>query len=635
MNKALIYKIAKKGWNILVSLVLIYLFLPVMGCATSLRNSEIIINHEFSYDASTSEKMPTQGNIELHGASVVRNKDKNNDGILRMKDSQYAELKNVSGIKGGSGTINLWIKPIWEPNDGKSHIIFSMTWDDEKKGYMALSWGWWEPLGSSRLYFIMNNQESIGCSTDQKLDFNDWSMVTMTWSNGERPGCKLFVDGQKLAERKLNFQGNYDSKMPLYIGSDIGSTESKGRTSDFDLDSILILANDLSEKDVFTLYKESVNKYNDLVERKDDWLNQFTGKSNAPVLSNQGGVVQNRVIFDESADWAMSDLEIDRLLSRIKKAGFNVLVPCVWHGGGSHYPSPIAEMDPAVKAASKRGRDPLAVLINKAHKMGIEIHPWFTVVRREGDKLPQFYGKGVPEAAYDVHNENFRIYIVNLMADMIQRYPVDGINLDYIRAMGICESENCRQDYARRTGHDLMADYNLAGVGGSAAHNRIRLWQEQAVTDIVKRLSKIVRSTKPEIVISVDGNPEIDEDKLGLEGRNELAWVNEGIVDVVFDMDYRLKPDIKKIESIRSKMGKKGILIPIFGNYDLRDDQVIPRSGRIVSNYAQYASEYWGSNGVAYYQIQWLTDEQIKSLMARPFAEPAITAWALKMNNTH
>src|SRR5215467_6320282 len=84
-----------------------------------------------------------------------------------------------------------------------------------------------------------------------------------------------------------------------------------------------------------------------------------------------------RIIFEEDVlNWTSKET-IDDLLSRINRAGFNAFSPIVWHGRGTTWPSQYAEWDSWLTTQSKQSFDPLKYLIDRAHSMGIEVHPWF------------------------------------------------------------------------------------------------------------------------------------------------------------------------------------------------------------------------------------------------------------------
>src|SRR3569832_1369120 len=124
---------------------------------------------------------------------------------------------------------------------------------------------------------------------------------------------------------------------------------------------------------------------------------------------------------------------------------------------------------------------------------------------QRNDLYPLFPAECTPQGAYYAPNSAYLTYIVNHMLDVVKRYDVDGINLDYKRTMGICTSSECAADYNRRTGGTLAADLEGQYVFGPA-RARLEQWQDGAVKDIVSRFSTQARQIKPNVVISIDGH---------------------------------------------------------------------------------------------------------------------------------
>src|SRR5262249_41611641 len=87
-----------------------------------------------------------------------------------------------------------------------------------------------------------------------------------------------------------------------------------------------------------------------------------------------------RIIFEEGVIQWTSKEATDQILDRIKGAGFNAFGPIVMHGRGTTWPSKYADWDFWLKDQPKEGFDPLRYLIERAHSMGIEVHPWFNLV---------------------------------------------------------------------------------------------------------------------------------------------------------------------------------------------------------------------------------------------------------------
>ena len=109
------------------------------------------------------------------------------------------------------------------------------------------------------------------------------------------------------------------------------------------------------------------------------------------------------------------------------------------------------------------------------------------------------------------------------MLDVVTRYNVDGINLDYIRAMGVCTSNSCQRSYRTRTGMELLTDYANTALDQNA-RDRIQSWQDEAVGSIVQDFSVRARMRKPKLVISVDSHAVGAETRRALEGRDEIDW---------------------------------------------------------------------------------------------------------------
>ncbi len=333
---------------------------------------------------------------------------------------------------------------------------------------------------------------------------------------------------------------------------------------------------------------------------------------------------ESRAIFDEGLHWA-DRRGAERVCSRIKAAGFNVFMPCVWHGRGTTWPSQIAPWDP--KLPSVLDYDPLGYLVETARRFEIEVHPWFTVVRRDRDFFTQFYDNGTPPESFDVHKETFRMFVTDLILEVVRNYDIHGVNLDYIRAGGVCESSSCIADYKKLTGRDLLVDSRLRMIP-TLTLKELFTWQEAAVTDIVSNVSLRARAVKPAIVISVDAHPghRVDE----VQGRNSIRWADDGLVDVVYMMHYEASPNWGELKIYQQKMRRPEALVVLCGNYDRPDGtnaSATSRSGAHVEQLLNGARSYQAGNGVGLYLYGRLTDDQISSLQTGVFRTPATPYW--------
>lgn len=541
---------------------------------------------------------------------------------VRARDARFGDVVQISGLgndalhvnamlRMNAGTISFWVKPHWKPASSESHALISARWNDPRASYLAISEGWWEPAGSGRLYFIASNEDFVNCSSDMRLPVEVWSLLTVTWTSGTEGYCKLYVDDELRATTKRSWMGGR-SLDELYVGSDAAAKDRRGRPAQASFAALKILNYPLMHRDVMLRYQEEEDPLS-LYSKKWAWLDPPDRKNDSRPRSRNAAVSNFKlVIFDEDMSWATSPAAIDERLRRIAEAGFNVYVPCVWHGRGTLFRSRAAPPDARLSDRMAQGWDPLAYLVEKAHARGIAVYPWFTVVHREDNSHPEWAEHGTPEGAYDVHQPGFRNFAVDLMLDVVTRYDIDGINLDYIRAMGVCTSDYCQRSYRARTGMDLLADQ--AAARDPLARGRIQSWQDEAVGSIVHDFADRARMLKPKLVISVDGHAVTAEDRRPLEGRDEIAWANRDWIDVVFDMDYRAVVDIEAERAARARLADSSKLWLLVGNYNLIDGSANPRSGKWLARVINFAQCIQRDKGLGIYIYSQLNDEQIQAL---------------------
>lgn len=333
---------------------------------------------------------------------------------------------------------------------------------------------------------------------------------------------------------------------------------------------------------------------------------------------------ESRAILDEGLHW-VGKKGAETVCRRIKAAGFNVFIPCVWHGRGTTWPSNLAPWDS--KFVSPPEFDPLEQLIEVANRYEIEVHPWFTVMRRDREFFQGFYDEGTPPESFDVHRPRFREFISALILEVVRKYAVQGINLDYIRAGGVCGSPHCIDEYRQKTGRNLLLDDRKRMIPGSV-FKELFDWQEAAVEDIVRRVSVGARQIKNNIVISVDAYPGHRVDQV--QGRNSLKWADEGLIDVIYMMHYEASPDWDSLKSFQQQMKRPEALVVLCGNYDRPDgnnDHATSRSGLKVADLLNHARDYHMGNGVGLYLYGRLTDDQIVCLQQDTFRLPARPEW--------
>jgi uncharacterized lipoprotein YddW (UPF0748 family) len=554
--------------------------------------------------------------LTLRGTATVLD-DKTERG-LDLPAGAYAEWRPQRALSTDAGTLSMWVRPLWAAGDQQSHTFATFKWSGSDDSYFALSQGWWEPEGRRKLYVVLSNQQFVFCFMPWTFDYtlylpNQWTMLGVTWKAGNPGYLRLFVDGKRICERKLAFTGGRQALNPVYLGSDRGSTiEPKGRPSDMVIKSVAAAPWPSADEEIHSAYIRGGG-----VDRSKWILAIAADDPNADVTQ------ERRVIQDEDTGWASSKLEIQERIRRIKAAGFNVYMPCVWDGAHAFYSTSIGPVSPAIRNAAAPRYDPLAYLIELAHASGVAVHPWFDIARHApGSEFPESYLAGAPQDAFNVQSKPFRDFIVALVIDAARRYDVDGINLDYVRAIGPCSNEECLDGYSRKYGRSLLQDWKDQEAG-KVVPSLIE-WNRSAVTDIVRRISDGARQAKPKALLTIDTVP-FDHGRLH-QGLDEASWLQAGLIDAMVDMSYDEPIDIDTLDRAMKVFTPARQLIAV-RDYDFFGSTVVDRSGDLMSDYVRLIRTRWPGAGIAVYHYPHLSAEQRLSLGRGVFGQAAAPAW--------
>ncbi|MEG4529132.1 family 10 glycosylhydrolase [Microcoleus sp. D2_18a_D3] len=252
--------------------------------------------------------------------------------------------------------------------------------------------------------------------------------------------------------------------------------------------------------------------------------------------------------------------EVTKLIADAQRANANAIVAQVRRRGDAFYTSAIEPrtLDPNVPP----GFDPLQDLIDKAHAAGIEVHAWMvTLPVVSGAKLPaghvwQQHGPSAPgndnwamltyggesPGFLDPGHPDAVDYTVSVYLDLIKRYDVDGVQLDYVRYGGPTWGYN----------PTAIARFNQqTGRSGKPAPTdpAWMQWRRDQVTNLVRKLYVESLAIKPRVKITAatiawgDG-PQNDAGWYQTQPYKEVlqdwrAWLEEGIIDMAMPMTYQ------------------------------------------------------------------------------------------------
>ncbi|MFH1851659.1 MAG: family 10 glycosylhydrolase [Candidatus Neomarinimicrobiota bacterium] len=293
-------------------------------------------------------------------------------------------------------------------------------------------------------------------------------------------------------------------------------------------------------------------------------------------LYGQDEAVQS---FDQRCLWVVRsnitnvDL-VDNLIKFAQLNRFNNLIVQVRGRGDALYNSEFVSksillQDPAF--------DPLDYLIKKAHASGIMVHAWVNVYLVWSDKrLPDDKthilnrhpdwlditeaGRVQPGELVQNMDElregheglylspghpDVPDYLLKVFEEIISKYDIDGLHLDYIRYQDADFGRNpvARRIYEQYNGIDpLVLLSNQAEWSGNDRQfaSRLKKWSDYRrylITDLIKQTHLLVENIRPDCILSAAVKPNL------YQARDQFfqewdVWLAAGYLDWVFPMNY-------------------------------------------------------------------------------------------------
>lgn len=252
--------------------------------------------------------------------------------------------------------------------------------------------------------------------------------------------------------------------------------------------------------------------------------------------------------------------DISKVMDNCKAAGFNTVLFQVRGAGTVAYRSKI---EPWAEEFGGRdpGFDPLAVACKEASKRGLSLHAWVNLLPAYRGKEPpadprqlynahadwflrDAYGKRQPLGWYNSLNPCYpevRRYLTGLMHEIVARYPVDGLHLDYARfpVEHVDSYGNAPVPDYPRDPKTLALFRKATGKTPEQAPAAWDGWRAYCMTQSVRDIRKMMLKTKPKAVLTAAVGPVPDEHRRKYF-QDAPKWIQEGLVDAVYPMNYEI-----------------------------------------------------------------------------------------------
>jgi uncharacterized lipoprotein YddW (UPF0748 family) len=193
--------------------------------------------------------------------------------------------------------------------------------------------------------------------------------------------------------------------------------------------------------------------------------------------------------------------------------------------------------------------DFFGVFLEEARKRKMTVHPWFCVfpesailgrVREHPEWLITGPGREMV-GAVNPALPAVREYEMGLMLEVVLKYGVDWVHLDYVRYP--CEPDEPYFSFDRETLRLFKEDTGIdlaalkARDTGNPAWNVWLRWNTERVTVFVRELRDALEATGRKVGISAAVFPDAANARVMI-GQDWAAWAREGLVDMLNPMLY-------------------------------------------------------------------------------------------------
>jgi len=333
---------------------------------------------------------------------------------------------------------------------------------------------------------------------------------------------------------------------------------------------------------------------------------------------------------------------INQVLDAAVANNYNTIVVQAARRHDAYYDSDVLPrtVDPDMPA----DLDLLGVLVPAAHARGLAVHAWYSTMPTyhsayNGLTLPRdhVYVAHGPDSAdpwttqpvspayayLDPGVPGAQDHLVAMLTEVVRRYDVDGVHLDYLR---YASTDTGRAPVS-------LARFDAHGNGNFDD------WRRRQTEDIARRIWLEVTAIDPTVVVSMaaiaQGQGPIGSDlDAGFRAtrtyvdkfQDWAGWVDKGFIDHVFPMAYMR-------EANAEQAGWYDRWVAFSGHLAARSDQILAVGqgawlNTIAANVAQTTEALSGSDGVVTYAWQGdSTDgargDLLRRLGASAFAAPA------------
>ncbi|TMQ52966.1 MAG: hypothetical protein E6K72_08760 [Candidatus Eisenbacteria bacterium] len=296
--------------------------------------------------------------------------------------------------------------------------------------------------------------------------------------------------------------------------------------------------------------------------------------------------------------WSLTDsARIEQAVARAREIGVKGLLAQVVGRGDAYYRSDLL---PRAESLAEPDFDPLGLLISRAHAAGLEVHAWVNCMlvwslphrprdpRHVVNAHPEWIARlangrpmtsltprqcrrlGVEGVFLSPAFPGVRAWLGSIVREIVERYAVDGVQLDYIRLPGV----QLDGDAGAFAGDAPGAGEHPAGARrGSAAPARVQTPRTDSECAHVAAVVGEVRDSLTRVRPGLPLSAAVLADTAVAERANAqrwTSWLRDGLIDRAFAMCYAppLRTVVAQLLSFAASPGVQRRVVPGFAIYN-------------------------------------------------------------------
>lgn len=294
--------------------------------------------------------------------------------------------------------------------------------------------------------------------------------------------------------------------------------------------------------------------------------------------------VDSQVLYSEKA--------ISEAMDLLESLNINAVIPVVWNAGYTQYQSKLLDslfgfsIDPVFF-----GRDPLETVVIEAHRVGIEVYPWFEY------GFSSYYSGGTPPygghilqsfpewAARSLNgdicvkngfdwmsgvNPDVQNFIIGLTTEVVRNYDIDGIEYsDRMPALPVeCGYDSVTVELYKQDHGGQIPPANFYDADW-------KRWRADKLNDFYGRVRDSVKTLDENLFVA--SSPSVYPWAYDQYLQDSKTWVNSGIVDQflpqlyrysIADYIYELNSSLSHIDPQKKDITFAGVLMNV-GSYTI------------------------------------------------------------------